>query len=415
MKIDSAVSNLRAAKHRFESYSKPLARFCLYVEAVIHVALRIVAERGSDSAAQHAKAFLTYINNERLVQLAMMADAADEALKLIRECDKEEWDTARMVDLVQNFMDRIEWLFEKNGVLDAQTFTAHMLNILKSVKSWTVNGTPKQIGNVLGVPAIEISRCLARMRAWRAVALSVLSAEFPDFELHASFAIFSLAPPDAGPAGRVEATGARDVHFRRLAQVLDLDHEKLRAQYDDHVYLARRLKSTQELGNGEAWRMAMEKTQRDSSIRSAHPAQELKAALMRSRAFSISTGGVERGFSKQMWLFGTSGDHQCERTMFLKAKLTNDYNDKEEIDVIKHAQLIWRKNWDDTRSRSKPRIDVGKAVGSRKQNTEKSWLANRHETITKAMRSASQRSHHALPAADIVAWEASHQEEKAYQ
>ena len=44
-----------------------------------------------------------------------------------------------------------------------------------------------------------------------------------------------------------------------------------------------------------------------------------------------------------MWLFGTSGDHQCERTMFLKAKLTNDYNDKEEIDVIKHAQLVWRK------------------------------------------------------------------------
>ena len=37
-----------------------------------------------------------------------------------------------MVDLVQNFMDRIEWLFEKNGVLDAQTFTAHMLNVLKS-------------------------------------------------------------------------------------------------------------------------------------------------------------------------------------------------------------------------------------------------------------------------------------------
>ena len=117
-----------------------------------------------------------------------------------------------------------------------------------------------------------------------------------------------------------------------------------------------------------------------------------------------------------MWLFGTSGDHQCDRALFLKAKLTNDYNDEEEIDVIKHAQLIWRKNWDDTRKKgSNSLIDVGKAVGSRKQNTEKSWLANRHATITKAMRSASQRSHHALPAADIVAWEASRQEEKAYQ
>ena len=122
------------------------------------------------------------------------------------------------------------------------------------------------------------------------------------------------------------------------------------------------------------------------------------------------------GFSKQMWLFGTNGDHQCERTMFLKAKLTNDYNHKEEIDVIKHAQLIWRKNWDDTRKKGpNSRIDVGKAVGSRKQNTDKSWLANRHAIITKAMRSASQRSHHALPAADIVAWEASPQEAKAYQ
>jgi len=85
------------------------------------------------------------------------------------------------------------------------------------------------------------------------------------------------------------------------------------------------------------------------------------------------------------------------------------------MDVIKYAQLIWRKNWDDTRNRSTPRVDVGKAVGSRKQNTEKAWLANRYETITKAMRSASQRSHHLLPAADIVAREASHQEEKAYQ
>ena len=76
------------------------------MEAAIHVALRIVAERGSDSAAQQAKAFLTYINNERLAQLAMMADAADEALKLIRECDKEERDTARTVVLVQEWRAR---------------------------------------------------------------------------------------------------------------------------------------------------------------------------------------------------------------------------------------------------------------------------------------------------------------------
>lgn len=127
VKLDSTVASLRAAKHRFESYIKPLARLTLYIEAMIATAMRIIAERGNLEEANDAKTFLLNLSEENLVMLAMMADAGDETAKLIRTCDQEDWDTAMMFDMLQNFKDRISFLFEHGGVLRTQTFTSVML------------------------------------------------------------------------------------------------------------------------------------------------------------------------------------------------------------------------------------------------------------------------------------------------
>ena len=110
IKIHAEVASLRSAKHRFESHIKPLARMVLYIEAVLYVALRIVAVR-TDQAAEDAKAFLTGFCDEHYIQMALMADAGDEVSMVIRTTDEESWDVAVMNDTLVNFKERVTRYF----------------------------------------------------------------------------------------------------------------------------------------------------------------------------------------------------------------------------------------------------------------------------------------------------------------
>ena len=341
-RVNASVANLRAAKHRFESFIKPLARFVLYVEAITATALRIVAERGNEVAAQDAKSFLTFMNTERLLQAAMMADAADETAQLIRTCDAEDWDTAKMMGMLENYKSRVKFLFDDRGVLQSQSFTQHMLKYLRRVHTWVVDNRQCSIGSPLGVPHHVLERCIARMQHWRALALTILSVEFPEFEVYGAFSIFDL-PDD--PSKVAPQIGGMDEYFRRLAQAFNVGLPDLKSQYEDHLHLALRIKMTQRMPNGEAWRMAIQHTQAKKAVRADHPAGALAAVVKRYRAFGISTSGVERAFSKQMWLFGTNGDHQADVNTYMKFKLVNDYNEQEADEVMSRAQQIWSTTW----------------------------------------------------------------------
>lgn len=336
VKVNKAVANLRAAKHRFESMIKPLARIVLFVDAVIATALRIVAER-RDAAAADAKTFLTTISNEKLLQAALMADAADEAGQLIRSCEAEEWDTAQSLEILANFKRKITFLFDEGGVFETSTFTVHMIDFLSTLHTWVVDNRPYTVGFAKGVPENLKQRCNRRTLAWRRLAFSILEAEFPSFSVMAAFPVLNLGNT---VASKPATTGEdNDVSVRRLAGTFGLCVHSLKQQIADHVHLANRLKVNHKLTNGDAWQQAVIHTRRHPDTRRDHPSDALREVVKRYRAFAISTGGVERGFSKHMWLVKSNSEHQSDTSAFLQFKAINDFREGEAEDVIARAQV----------------------------------------------------------------------------
>ena len=69
--------------------------------------------------------FLTQISSTDVLLLAMMADASDEELSLIRHFDQSYVPTSDVRSLVQKFMSRIEFLFLHSGALQTG-YTAYV-------------------------------------------------------------------------------------------------------------------------------------------------------------------------------------------------------------------------------------------------------------------------------------------------
>jgi len=101
--IAGKVKNLRAAKHRFETFSKPLARLVLFLPAFLKTAQEIASKRDDKPEGRAAAAWLSALTPANLVLLAMLADAGDEGLGLIRAADNEAVDTATMQATVSSF------------------------------------------------------------------------------------------------------------------------------------------------------------------------------------------------------------------------------------------------------------------------------------------------------------------------
>ena len=86
-------ANLNAAKHRFESYAAPLGRSLQHLEEFLDVVQEICDERGSSKEGCDCWDWLQGLTNEKMYQLAMLADCSDELLVATREMDQEDLDT----------------------------------------------------------------------------------------------------------------------------------------------------------------------------------------------------------------------------------------------------------------------------------------------------------------------------------
>ena len=100
-------TTLSAAQHRFCSFSKPLGRMVLHMDAICAVLTRVVSARpGADSswAAQFVKSFTA----EKFLLLGMLADMADTCIQLTRFLDDEDMDVAQQNEQVALFVQRLE-------------------------------------------------------------------------------------------------------------------------------------------------------------------------------------------------------------------------------------------------------------------------------------------------------------------
>ncbi len=89
----TVVFDTALAIHRFDKLSKPLGRVAIKYVALIDVAERIVVERDGDDR-RDAKIFLVFVSTEVMLQLAMLADAANKGSQFFRHFDDEHCDTS---------------------------------------------------------------------------------------------------------------------------------------------------------------------------------------------------------------------------------------------------------------------------------------------------------------------------------
>ena len=182
--VTSALRNMRAASHRFESWQKPLGRTALFMHASIKTAIYVAGRPAKDENTDKAKEWLEWVDSERCLMLAMMADVADEGMCLTRLLDNEDVDTACLKSEVALFSRKIDALFGKNKrCLTVFGYTSVMMDLLKEYVVWHVNGKSRSIGFEQGVPREIVDRCFQRMRSYAVLAHAALEAEFPSFEM----------------------------------------------------------------------------------------------------------------------------------------------------------------------------------------------------------------------------------------
>lgn len=185
------IRDLGLAKQRFDSHSRPLGRLIVWFEAVVMTAVWISTHRRGEDVAQCADEFLVYITEERLLQLAMVADGGDDALGLTRFLDTEDYELAQLPMELHAFINKLNGQFVQ-GLCVSTGYTKYVIAMCQRSHGYFVNGEPHTFGGKDRINPAMVQRCLARMCCWVKLAIQTIEAEFPSFSLLRAFQIFDL-------------------------------------------------------------------------------------------------------------------------------------------------------------------------------------------------------------------------------
>ena len=173
-RVGDRVVNFSLARHRFDSTVKPVSRAVLNVYALVRTCEQVVrlrkaasgkaagrGRKGGDPAGV-ARKFLDWVTTERIVVLAMLADAGQEAIGLVRALDHEDAPVEDVPWLVRGLLQRITMLFV-DGEVVRSGHTQWVLRLLERPLLLVVGGQPKTLGSATGVPADIVAKALAHM------------------------------------------------------------------------------------------------------------------------------------------------------------------------------------------------------------------------------------------------------------
>jgi hypothetical protein len=158
------------------------------------------------------------VSSEDLLQLALLADAADESLVLVRSMDREQLDLATLHTTVANFVERVEFLFKAGGCMTVESsFTQHCLTLLSTGQLQVLEQGAHRV--LLSPSNQEVQKCISRMSTWADMAKAVVEAEFPDFLAVNAFSVFALADEEKA----VAEVAVNQTHCQRLAKLFSVD------------------------------------------------------------------------------------------------------------------------------------------------------------------------------------------------
>ena len=288
-------TSLGAAKHRYETWSRPFGQAVMTIGALIRTAEQIIIER-SGAEARDAQSFLVYLTEERFLQLGMLADASDEALVLTRIFDDETCDPAAQADDLSHFQARVGalfgqdhsmlpccWLYIRGDFIPGGT---DHCDARRWPDPWDSGG-----GGAGKLTQAAKHRCLQRMQSWLHLADISSRRSFQTFDLVHCFWIFQLANQQGKIASSDLMTPERLRAIRRLAQAFQISADALAAQWAFFMPLAQKHLQQTVCTNREAWQHAV------CSRPRGQPADEITSVLLRYLGWAISTTGVEHTFA----------------------------------------------------------------------------------------------------------------------
>ena len=313
----------------------------------------------------------------------------------------ETFDAASMPDQIQHFIERLTVLFEKGQAYELPSYTKIALDLLEHpVVIFTKKG-PRTLGGPGTVTASLKRRCMARMMTYVKIAVAVSKAEFPHYELMASFRVLHLTKIKATSADKeyVRNSPTYKGDLERLAQVFKLDIGLLEMQLDYSRPFAQKALPTCDYDNQEAWKVAfnvLTGQRRNSKTVSIHGRlAELSAVLERFTAFGASTGGVERTFSSRARLLLCKqfmSDHRDVVTL----KVALERRPDEEAKVVELAREFWSPIYGLVRASSKKKkmtagvpkrkfLPTKKNKKKKADNTETEFIRCRRKAVSDAI------------------------------
>ncbi len=297
-----------AAKHRFDTWQKPFSRLVLTFDAVVTTAQEMHEERRSEPVGRQAKEFLKLVDEEMLISLAMMSDAGEENLALVRFLDSETLPTTDISAECHRFLERITVLFEHRGCLSSG-HTQYVISLLKRERVLFIDHVPKRVGGKDVRPVLD--RCFRRFNAWLKLAREVLAAEFPQFETLQAFSALRLT----SCTDRLRTSADRErvaltAQLMKLAQFFRLNADTLIHEFFDHLPSAQfNFDHSASSDSLAAWRGVANQTDaRGRRLLKNHPVETLRYVLIRAYAWGASTTRttvrrVFRAYSRKTHIF----------------------------------------------------------------------------------------------------------------
>ena len=363
------LKNMSSALHRFNSVLEPCSKAVLLWPALIGAAFKIMIGRRGKEEGDDGRAFLEYISGEdglhRCVRLAMFTDMLSISSGFLRFFDNETWDAAKVRQQIHKYAYLLHWAFVRGDIVHAtHSFTYVMLAHLKKATTVQVNKSLRTIGKHGGVPPEIISQCLKEHCTMAVVSIAVLRAEFPEWSLLQSFALFDIA-------AHVDMSRAGDL--QRIAHTFKIDYPALHAQFLRALPRAQELKRVHPgMPDEDAWK---------STCKAMGSPQALRDALMRYICLSgCTTSGVEHIHAWHDWLWPQRRRRLSDDRENDEIQILNGKNNAERESMIQVAQEIWRKLYGKPRRTSaKP-----KQCKSRANKTLTNWMRVHRESLNAA-------------------------------
>ena len=135
---------------------------------------------------------LRFLDNEKMLQLGMLADSALELHRVVKDLDSDNFDEAEFPAELDLYKQILNKLFVDGLCLTVPGMTKLMLGYLQQPRSVLVADVAKTLGGNAEDPVMR-HQCLKRMAAYTVVAEAVMNGEFPSFELMGCFKVFSVS------------------------------------------------------------------------------------------------------------------------------------------------------------------------------------------------------------------------------